>query len=292
VDAVGQNERVPTFTDTRGTVITYDVWPVEHPRAVVQVAHGVGEHAGRYRALAEHLNADGFSVYADDHLGHGRTGMAQWGDAAMLGKLGPGGVRAAVESIREFSGIVRNENPDLPLVLFGHSWGSLAAQMILNTHSADYDFAVLSGTAYRTLRSMDNGYNLNKRHAHLGTTGAEWLSRDPAVAQAFVDDPLTTSTPLPKLFGALEAMRLLGRPARSLARDIPMLIQVGGDDPLGGEASARRLERAYRQRSGLTDVTTIVYPGARHEIYNETNRDEVMADLSSWLDARIARRES
>ncbi|MFF1571458.1 alpha/beta fold hydrolase [Leifsonia sp. NPDC058292] len=283
---------MPTFTDARGTAITYDVWPVERPRGVVQVAHGVGEHAARYRALAEHLNADGFSVYADDHLGHGRTGMAQWGDAAMLGKLGPGGVRAAVAAIHAFSGVIRDANPGLPLVFFGHSWGSLAAQMILNTNADDYDYAVLSGTAYRTLGSMDNGYNLNKRHAHLGTTGAEWLSRDPAVSQAFVDDPLTTSVPLPKLFGAFEAMRLLGKPARALARDIPVLIQVGGDDPLGGEASARRLERAYRERSGLTDVTTIVYPGARHEIYNETNRDEVMADLSSWLDVRIARRES
>lgn len=290
-DAVRQNERVPTFTAARGTAVTYDVWPVKDPRGVVQIAHGVGEHAGRYRALAEHLNADGFSVYADDHLGHGRTGMAQWGDAAMLGKLGAGGVRAAVDAIRQFSGLIREENPTVPLVFFGHSWGSLVVQMILNTHVSDYDFAVLSGTAYRTLGSMDNGYNLNKRHAHLGTTGAEWLSRDPAVAQAFVDDPLTTSVPLPKLFGAFEAMRLLGRPARDLARDIPLLIQVGGDDPLGGEASARRLERAYRERSGLTDVTTIVYPGARHEIYNETNREEVMADLSAWLDARIGRRD-
>jgi alpha-beta hydrolase superfamily lysophospholipase len=163
-------------------------------------------------------------------------------------------------------------------------------QMILNKHSDEYDAAVLSGTAYRMLGSMDSGYNLNKRHAHLGTTGAEWLSRDPAVAQAFVDDDLTTLTPLPKLFGPIDAARLLGRPARSLARDLPLLIQVGGDDPLGGAASARRLEQAYRARSGLTDVTTIVYPDARHEIYNETNRAEVMADLTAWLDERIARR--
>ena len=285
-----QNERVPTFSDASGIAITYDVWPVDNPRAVVQIAHGVGEHAGRYRALAEHLNANGYTVYADDHRGHGRTGMAQWNDAAKLGKLGVGGVRAAVEAIHRFSGLIRGENPDLPLVFFGHSWGSLAVQMILNKHSDDYDAAVLSGTAYRMLGSMDSGYNLNKRHAHLGTTGAEWLSRDPAVSQAFVDDPLTTSTPLPKLFGPVDAARLLGRPARSLVRDIPLLIQVGGDDPLGGEVSARRLERAYRERSGLTDVTTIVYPGARHEIYNETNRDEVMADLTAWLDERIAER--
>jgi alpha-beta hydrolase superfamily lysophospholipase len=163
--------------------------------------------------------------------------------------------------------------------------------MILNKHSDDYDAVVLSGTAYRMLGSMNSGYNLNKRFAHLGTTGAEWLSRDPAVAQAFVDDPLTTLTPLPKLFGPVDAARLLGRPAKRLARDVSLLIQVGGDDPLGGEASARRLERAYRERSGLTDVTTIVYPGARHEVYNETNRAEVMADLTAWLDQRIANRE-
>jgi alpha-beta hydrolase superfamily lysophospholipase len=287
---VHQNGAVPTYDDAHGIAITYDIWPVENPRAVVQVTHGVGEHAGRYRALAEHLNANGYTVYADDHRGHGRTGMQQWGDAAKLGQLGVGGVRAAVDAIHAFSGVIRDEHPDVPLIFFGHSWGSLAVQMILNKHSDEYDAAVLSGTAYRMLGSMDSGYNLNKRHAHFGTTGAEWLSRDPAVAQAFVDDELTTLTPLPKLFGPIDAARLLGRPARSLARDLPLLIQVGGDDPLGGAASARRLEQAYRARSGLTDVTTIVYPDARHEIYNETNRAEVMADLTAWLDERIALR--
>lgn len=281
-----QNERVPTFSDAHGIDITYDVWPVEHPRAVVQIVHGVGEHAGRYRALAEHLNANGYAVYADDHRGHGRTGVAQWNDPAMLGRLGVGGLRAAVDAIHDFSSLIRRENPDLPLVFFGHSWGSLVVQLLLNKHADEYDAAVLSGTAYRMLGSMNSGYNLNKRHAHLGTTGAEWLSRDPAVAQAFVDDPLTTLTSLPKLFGPVDAARLLGRPARALSRDVPVLIQVGDDDPLGGEASARRLEKAYRARSGLTDVTTIVYPGARHEIYNETNRQEVMADLTAWLDRR------
>lgn len=284
-----QNGDVPTYDDAHGIPITYDVYPVDNPRAVVQVAHGVGEHAGRYRLLAEHLNANGYTVYADDHRGHGRTGMAQWGDPAKLGRLGVGGLRAAVDALHAFSGIIRAENPDLPLVFFGHSWGSLMEQMILNRHSAEYDAAVLSGTAYRVLGSMNSG-DLNKRHAHLGTTGAEWLSRDPAVAQAFVDDPLTTLTPLAKLFGLADASRLLGRPSRSFAKNLPMLIQVGGDDPLGGEKSARKLEHAYRKRAGLTDVTTIVYPGARHEIYNETNKEEVMADLTAWLDARIPSR--
>ncbi|WP_345762994.1 alpha/beta fold hydrolase [Diaminobutyricibacter sp. McL0608] len=281
---------MPTFTDEHGIAITYDVWPVSNPRAVIQIAHGVGEHAQRYAGLARHLNANGFAVYADDHRGHGRTGMAQWdGDATRLGHLGDGGLRAAVAAVRQFSGIIRDENPDLPLAILGHSWGSFMVQMILDHHSADYDLAVLSGSAYRLPGYLNSG-DLKKRYAHLGTTGMEWLSRDPEVAQGFVDDPLTTSVPLAKLFGPADTLRIIGRPARNFARDLPLLLQVGGGDPVGGERSVRRLERAYRERSGLTDVTTIVYPDARHEVFNETNRADVMADLTVWLDARLARR--
>jgi alpha-beta hydrolase superfamily lysophospholipase len=87
-------------------------------------------------------------------------------------------------------------------------------------------------------------------------------------------------------------LRLIGRPARRLGHDIPVLIQVGGDDPLGGEASARKLAQAYRVRSGLTDVTVHTYPDARHEVYNETNRGEVIADLIEWLDARLGSKDA
>ncbi|MDN4598217.1 alpha/beta hydrolase [Leifsonia virtsii] len=290
-----QTQQGRTFDDENGTRIYFDVYAPTpdgtRPAAVVQLAHGVGEHAGRYRPLAEHLAANGYAVYADDHLGHGRTGLEQWnGDATKLGRLGPGGLRAAVRDVHAFTALIRDENPDLPLVYVGHSWGSLIGQMLLNHHSEDYDAAVLSGTAYRVLGSM-NGGDLNKRHAHLGTTGAEWLSRDTAVAQAFMDDPLTTLTPLQKLFGMADAARLLGRPARDLPNDLPLLIQVGSEDPLGGPASARKLEHSYRTRSKLSDVTTIVYDGARHEIFNETNREEVFADLTAWLAERFPARD-
>lgn len=289
------SEQGRSFNDEDGVRVYFDVYaPTPEgtpPAAAIQLAHGVGEHAGRYRELATHLAAAGYAVYADDHLGHGRTGMEQWeGDATRLGKLGPGGLRAAIRDVHAFSDLIRAENPDLPLVYVGHSWGSLIGQIVLNRHSDEYDGIVLSGTAYRALGSM-NGGDLNKRHAHLGTTGAEWLSRDPAVAQAFVDDPLTTLTPLQKLFGMVDAARLLGRPARNLAHDLPVLIQVGSDDPLGGPVSARRLEQAYRTRSHLSDVTTIVYEGARHEIFNETNRAEVFADLTAWLTQRFPARD-
>ncbi|AGW42508.1 lysophospholipase [Leifsonia xyli subsp. cynodontis DSM 46306] len=201
-----------------GLRIFYDVYPAQETRAVIQLAHGVGEHAGRYAALAGRLAAHGYTVYADDHRGHGRTGMAQWnGDTARLGRLGPGGVRAAVRDLRDFGGRIRAESPGLPLVLIGHSWGSLMGQMVLNGHSDKYDAAVLSGTAYRVLGSMNSG-DLNKRHTHLGATGAEWLSRDPAVAEAFAADLLTTGVPLQKLFGLADAARLLGRPQRGASR--------------------------------------------------------------------------
>jgi alpha-beta hydrolase superfamily lysophospholipase len=278
---------VPQFTDEDGVAISYYVWPVEHPRAIVQLAHGVGEHARRYAHVAEALNAAGYTVYADDHRGHGQTGLDQWGgDASKLGRLGVGGLRAAVRDVHRFSEIIREQHPDAPLVLVGHSWGSFMVQMVVNRHAADYAAVVLSGSAYRMVGSLNSG-DLNARHKHLGTTGAEWLSRDPAVAQAFVDDPLTTLTPLARLFGPLDTLRILGRPARGLPAMLPLLIQVGGDDPVGGIRSNERLAQSYRSRSGLTDVTLQVYKGARHEIYNETNRDEVLADLVTWLGTRL-----
>ena len=171
--------------------------------------------------------------------------------------------------------------PDLPLVLLGHSLGSLFAQKLIDAHADEYDAVVLSGTAFRTLRHMSSG-DLNRNHKHLGSTGAEWLSRDPAVSAAFAADPLTFEARAAALFGVVEGLRLLGRPRR-LARDLPMLIQIGSEDSLGGPRSVQLLADAYRRRGGLTDVTVEVYPQARHEVYNETNRDEVIADLVAWL---------
>lgn len=275
-----------SFLDAEGVRITTHEWPVRWPHAIVQVSHGIGEHARRYEPLARALNAAGFAVYADDHRGHGATGMEQWGDPALLGRLGPGGLRATVEAIHTYSELLRAANPGVPLVLLGHSWGSLMAQISLNRHAADYDGIVLSGTAYRMAGYMYAG-DLNRRHRRLGSTGAEWLSRDPGVAEAWVADPLTFPAKTARLLGVRDGLRLYGRPARSLPEDLPVLIQVGEDDSLGGRRSVERLARAYRQRSGIRDVEVHVYPGARHEVYNETNRDEVIGDLVRWLEVAV-----
>jgi alpha-beta hydrolase superfamily lysophospholipase len=256
---------------------------------VVQLLHGVGEHAGRYGTLIASLTEAGFTVYADDHRGHGRTGIRQHNHPAKLGRLGKGGIRAAKEAIWQLTWIIREEHPDLPIVLLGHSWGSFLAQMLVNDHPEAWDAVILSGSALRTPASL-NAAPLNARWKAQDATGLEWLSRDPTVWKEFSDDPLTTDVPLLKLFGPIEAARLYGRPRRDLGRDIPMLLMVGRDDPVGGPRSVHKLADEYRTRSGLTDVTTLVYPDARHEIFNELQQSEVRADLLAWLDTRIPRR--
>ncbi|BDV32033.1 lysophospholipase [Microbacterium terricola] len=281
-----------SFTDAHGVEIIYDVHPAATtPRAVVQLLHGVGEHAGRYAATIAALTAEGYIVYADDHRGHGRTGMGQHGgDAAKLGTLGPGGLRAAVAAIWHLTGLIRAENPGLPLVLLGHSWGSFLAQILVNQHPEAYDALVLSGSSLRWPGSLNSG-DLNKAWRGPDALGTEWLSSDLEVGRAFLDDPLTTTRTLPQLFGPLDTLRIIGKPRKGLGRDIPTLLMVGRDDPVGGPRSVHRLADAYRQRSGFTDVTTLVYPGARHEIFNEVAQADVRGDLLAWLDQRFAARD-
>jgi alpha-beta hydrolase superfamily lysophospholipase len=276
-----------TFVDLQGVRIHWYTWMPGKPKAIVLIVHGVGEHALRYEHVAQHLVNAGYGVAALDQRGHGATGLEQWaGDASRLGRLGPGGGAAVVGDVVALVKRLRGEHPGLPLGVVGHSWGSLTMQRFLNRHAPLIDAAVLSGTAYRVPGSMAAG-DLNARHKHLGDTGYEWLSRDTAVQEAFAADPLTFPADVIRLFGPLETARLLGVPARHLGIDIPLLVAVGSDDTLGGEASARRLVRAYEERSRLTDVTLLVYPGARHEIFNEITKAKVLDDMTAWLDVRL-----
>jgi len=276
-----------TYVDAEGVTIHYYAWVASKPKGVIQIVHGLGEHALRYEWVAQQLVGAGYSVYADDHRGHGATGAEQHGgDLSKLGRLGPGGLRATITAIRKFTTIVRAENAGLPLMAIGQSWGSLMLQSIINEHSGDYDGVVLTGTAHRSVGLM-NGGDLNAKHKHLGSTRFEWLSRNPAVVTAFVEDPLTFYADVIKLFGIPDGLRLFGRPAKNIQPAIPVLIMIGSDDSLGGEKSVAKLADEYVTRSGLDDVRAIVYPGARHEVFNETNRDEVVGDLIAWIDDRI-----
>lgn len=256
------------------------------PLGAVQISHGIGEHALRYDSFARFLTGAGLAVYADDHRGHGETGRKQHGgDLSQLGKLGPGGLRAAEAALVQLTGIIRENHPGLKVAQLGHSWGSLMTQRILETHPKLWDAVVLSGSSLRTPRFMESG-KLNTKWAGKDANGFEWLSRDPETAQAFIADPLCFEADVLKLFGLADGLRLFGRPGPRLDASIPMLIVSGSDDPLSRGDGLTRLADAYRAR-GVRDVALKVYPGARHELLNETNRDEVYTFMTTWLLERI-----
>jgi alpha-beta hydrolase superfamily lysophospholipase len=280
---------MPTYTDAHGIRIHYENWRVPEPAAVVQLVHGIGEHIGRYGELVKALNAAGYSVWADDHRGHGKTGFEQHGgDPDRQGRPGPGGMRATISAVGQFSEVVREtEGDDVPLVILGHSWGSFITQHLVNRHPERYDAVVLSATSWARLGWTNTG-DLNKRFARPGGTAMEWLSRDPAVATAFEADPYTTSRSLQQLYGWPQALSLITRPSRRIPSELPLLLLIGSDDAVAGERGARALLRDYVRRSRLVDVELIVYEGARHEVFNEINRAEVRTDLIRWLDERFA----
>jgi alpha-beta hydrolase superfamily lysophospholipase len=279
-----------SFKDNSGVAIAFYEWPVASPKAVIQIAHGLGEHARRYDEMAAVLNRAGFSVYADDHRGHGQTGLGQIESKQIkrLGNLGPGGMDAAYKQVADFTTLIKKENPGKPLVLLGHSWGSFIAQKIINKKSEMYDAVILSGSALTMPGYIATG-DFNKVWKKLpGSTGYEWLSRDVEVQKKFVADPLTFLAAAMQVLGVKNSLKMFGKPSKAVRSDLPILVQVGEADPIGGEYSNKALVDAYRKNSGTQDIELFVYHDARHEIYNELNKDEIIADLISWINTRIS----
>jgi alpha-beta hydrolase superfamily lysophospholipase len=279
-----------SFKDDSGVEIVFYEWPVANPKAIIQIAHGLGEHARRYDRMAAVLNRAGFSVYADDHRGHGQTGLGQVASkqTKKLGNLGPGGMDAAYKQVADFSNLIKKENPGKPIVLIGHSWGSFIAQKIINKQSDMYDAVVLSGSALTVPGYLATG-DFNKVWKKLpGSTGYEWLSRDIEVQKKFVDDPLTFLAAAMQVLGVKNSLKMLGKPSKTVRSDLPILVQVGEADPIGGEYSNKALVEAYRKNSGIQDIELFVYHEARHEIYNELNKDEIIQDLIDWINLRIS----
>lgn len=279
-----------TFNDDYGVEIHFYEWPVANPKAVVQIAHGLGEHARRYDDMAESLNRSGFSVYADDHRGHGQTGIRQvaLNQTKKLGNLGEGGMDAAYKQVADFTNLIKEENPGKPIVLIGHSWGSFIAQKIINKHSEKYDAVVLSGSALTMPGYIATG-DFNKVWKKLpGSTGYEWLSRDVEIQKKFVADPLTFLAAAMQVLGVKNSLKMFGKPSKQVRSDLPILVQVGEADPIGGEYSNKALVEAYRRNSGTQDIELFVYHAARHEIYNELNKDEIIQDLIDWINLRIS----
>ncbi|GAA0306214.1 alpha/beta fold hydrolase [Kineococcus aurantiacus] len=282
-------------SDADGLVVHGYHWPAPEPRATVQVVHGLSEHAPRYDRLARELVAAGYDVWAHDHRGHG----ASVDDRTPHVSFGAGGWDGLLSDVTQFSALVEARRPGLPHFVVAHSMGSFAVQVVLLEHSARYDGVVLTGSTALDVFAASapapqdgSGGDLSAFNAGFEhRTGYEWLSRDEAEVDAYVADPLCGQDSAPEVMAALFSLQRTGDPEAlaGISPDLPLLVVSGSDDPLaGGGELLQLLGRRYRD-AGVRDVEVEVHPGARHEVFNETNRDEVTRRVVQWLDAHAAR---
>jgi alpha-beta hydrolase superfamily lysophospholipase len=272
-----------TLTDGDGIEITYDRWlPDGEVRGVLHVLHGWAEHAGRYARFAAAANGIGLAVYADDHRGHGRTGLAAEGG---LGDLGPRGMDGVLDAARAVSVAAFGEHPGVPRLLLGHSWGSFLAQRYLRRWGTDLAGAVLTGT---TLRRPDAPRREGGPNAAFepAATPYDWLTRDAAEVQKYIDDPWCGFERMSTRPQSAVVSTGAEPEDNAVPRDLPILVMNGSVDPIGGAEGGAALAEHYRA-AGVRDVELKTYEGARHELLNETNRDEVTADVLAWLTARL-----
>mgnify|MGYP001569172471 CR=1 FL=1 len=276
------------FNGADGARIAAYRWPASGAtRAVLQISHGMGEHALRYREALKPLSDAGIAIYANDHRGHGQAAPTK----EALGDFGAGGFGAVVEDMAALSRLARSEHPGKPLILLGHSMGSFALQVYLVKHSALIDGAVLSGSAALDLLPPPDpkGGGLEAFNAPFepARTPFDWLSRDPREVDKYIADPFCGFTvnqvSMASLFGAAGALFEPGALKRIRAA-LPIYIFSGDQDPInGGLAWLKPLVERYRE-AGVKDVTSDFYAGGRHEMLNETNRAEVVANLGRWID--------
>ena len=279
-------------------------------KAVVQIAHGLGEHSARYARLAEALTAAGYAVYANDHRGHGRTGPED--DHGFFADKG--GWDLVVGDLRAVTRFAQAEHPGLPFFLLGHSMGSYLARNYVIEDSRELAGVVLSATGgdpgwvgkVGPVLALTEARLRGRRHVSTllqnllngpynaafkpNRTSFDWLSRDDAEVDKYIEDELCGQTARSGFFIDLATGVARSNDRRQVARvrrDLPILIVSGGKDPSGHNGKGPRAVRDQYASVGIVDVTCTLYPDARHEIFNETNRDEVTADLITWLDRHL-----
>jgi alpha-beta hydrolase superfamily lysophospholipase len=273
------------LTSSDGLCIACARWESHGPaRAVVQIAHGMGEHMGRYADTIDVLVAAGLTVYANDHRGHGLTAHSQ------LGEFGKGGFELLVQDMVRLSEIAREENAGVPLLLLGHNMGSFAAQRYVIDHSHEIDGLILSGSGAleglaRVALPETADSNLLNAAFEPARTPFDWLCRDQAIVDAFMADPLCFENRQPdSLVSFLGTAPRLCDPValRNIRGDLPIYLFSGSEDPVGQHLRGlHRLIGRYRD-AGLRDIAFDFYTGGRHEMLNEINRRQVRTRLLGW----------
>jgi len=278
-------------------------------RAVVVIAHGMAEHAGRYARFAAALNAAGFAAYGIDHRGHGLTGQA----AGLLGHMGDtDSWNRAVGDLAAVCRLAAARHPGLPVLLFAHSMGSFMAQQFLYEHGAGVGLAgcVLCGSNGKPPAIAALGRVVARierlRHGRRGIspliqklsfdafntrfqparTAYDWLSRDPAEVDKYIADPFCGfPISVQSWIDLLDGLQAMARPDNQarIPRDLPVFVIAGRHDPVsGGGKGLQQLLQAYAA-AGLRRVESRFYDAARHELLNETNRDAVTTDVVDFL---------
>jgi alpha-beta hydrolase superfamily lysophospholipase len=255
---------------------------------VVVLVHGMGEHLRRYDHIAKALTSAGFVVYGHDHRGHGASLAA----SDEPGYLGPNGWAALVDDLNLDITRAKSDHPGLPVLMVAHSMGSFATQQFLLDHGTDVDGVALTGTAALDLLepaldlSADLDLSTFNAAFQPARTEFDWLSRDDAIVDAYLADPLCgfgiDSESARDMFGGA---RRLGDPTAltRMPHYLPLYVAVGSKDPVNADLALMwPLVDRYRD-AGLTDVTVRVYDDGRHEILNEINQAEVIDDLLQWL---------
>ena len=269
------------FDGARGKVYHQAWLPDGAPRAVLLIVHGYGEHSGRYMNVVNCFVPSGYAVYALDHAGHGRSE----------------GTRAYVDRFTDYTtllqayvNMVREWQPGIPLFLFGHSMGSLITARFLLDRPSGIAGVVLSGTATEVADGVSPVTILLGRilsslapKAGLMALEADAICRDPAVVEAYVQDPLVYTGKMTARLGAecLKTQQRVTSEASTITE--PMLLVHGADDRLTPLSGAQSLYGAI----GSTDKTLKVYEGLYHEVCNEPECDQVMGDIEAWLEAHL-----
>lgn len=279
-----------------------------HAKGLVVIAHGMAEHAGRYDAFARFLNRSGYHVFATDHRGHGKTAGADH----RLGQIGPNGFDRITEDQRVLIESLKARFNGYPVFALGHSFGSFIMQEVAIRYSRLIDGLILSGTAFndgidvrlgaglaavqkkivgghKPAKLLDRIAFSGNNDAFPETSDAAWLSRDEQAVRAYEADPYCgTLFPITFYHELFSAFPRLADPERQgmIRRDLPVFLFAGDKDPVGDLGrGVTKLRDRYRAL-GLTDVTMTLYPGGRHEMLNEQNRDEVFQDVLAWLEVR------
>ena len=304
-DAPEVDSPAPTSAATRPQVPG-----AARPRGIIVIAHGMAEHASRYARFAASAVEEGYAVLAGDHRGHGAT-AAPGGFGFVAEK---GGWERVVADMGTVLDAARRAWPDVPVFLMGHSWGSFLARDLAARRGGELAGLILLGTGSGTgaltrpaaavcagesrLRGPRHPSRLlnalafgpYQRHFAPNRTEADWISRDPNEVDRYVADPWCGFVCSASFFHDLVAGQGVVNTASHAAAvpaELPMLLASGDRDPVG--AMGRGVQRAatlYR-RAGVREVSVILYPGGRHELLNETNRDQVTGDILTWIDGHL-----